>query len=668
MSLPPDYRALELIGAPVWIFDIDRRRVHWANSAALRIWSAASLDELCTRDMGADMSESVARRLAQYQADFLGHGAVFHEQWTLYPGGKPVSLDVTFTGHRLADGRMAMLCEARETVQATPEALRSVEALLHTAVMITLYDMQGVPLYRNPAAREMVRSPGERLCERFTEPTAHAQLMQQLAAGEVATLTQPVHTVAGVRWHEVSARKCRDAVSGDAAILLSEVDVTLLKESEAQASYLAVHDALTGLPNRNQVKLHFAQAMRELRASGGQAALVLIDLDHFKNVNDALGHAVGDELLVEVAQRLRASVRRVDLVARFGGDEFLLLVSSHDIEAEVSRIDARIRATVSAPIAMAGTMVRVTATLGAALFPRDGSDFETLLRRADLAMYAAKEEGRNTLAYYDDAMGRALRARTELEHDLRTAIEQEAFEVHYQPRVCVASNRILGAEALVRWRHPVRGMIPPDQFIPLCESTGLIRDLGRQVFASAARQVARWSQAGFDIAVSVNVSPREFSHDGLVEGMRAAMAESGCNPARLQVEITESMLLGQDERPLRTLHAIAALGLGIALDDFGTGYSNLAYLHRYPIQTLKIDRSFIHGLAENRPLAELIVQLCGLMKLSAVAEGVETPEQLRWVAERGIAEYQGFLFSRPLPAAEFEALLRERARRPAAAC
>jgi len=661
MSLPPDYRALELIGAPVWIFDIDHRRVHWANSAALRVWNAATLDELCARDMGADMSESVARRLAQYQSDFLGHRAVFHEQWTLYPGGKPVSLDVTFTGHRLADDRMAMLCEARETVQATPEALRSVEALLHTAVMITLYDMEGAPLYRNPAAREMVRTPGERLSDRFTEPAAHGQLMQQLATRDMATLTQPVHTATGVRWHELSVRKCRDAVSGDAALLLSEVDVTQLKESEAQASYLAVHDALTGLPNRNQVKLHFAQAMRELRASGGQAALVLIDLDHFKNVNDTLGHAVGDELLVEVAQRLRNSVRRVDLVARFGGDEFLLLVASHDIEAEVSRIDARIRATVSTPIAMAGTMVRVTATLGAALFPRDGSDFETLLRRADLAMYSAKEEGRNTLAYYDDAMGRALRARTELEHDLRTAVEQQAFEVHYQPRVCVASNRILGAEALVRWRHPVRGMIPPDQFIPLCETTGLIRDLGRQVFATAARQVARWSQAGFDLAASVNVSPREFSQDGLVEGMRATMAECGCDPARLQVEITESMLLGQDERPLRTLHAMAALGLGIALDDFGTGYSNLAYLHRYPIQTLKIDRSFIHGLVDNRPLAELIVQLCGLMKLSAVAEGVETAEQLRWVSDRGIAEYQGFLYSRPLPAAEFEALLRQRA-------
>jgi EAL domain-containing protein (putative c-di-GMP-specific phosphodiesterase class I) len=272
-------------------------------------------------------------------------------------------------------------------------------------------------------------------------------------------------------------------------------------------------------------------------------------------------------------------------------------------------------------------------------------------------MYAAKEEGRNTLAFYDDHMGRALRARTELEHDLRLAVEQQAFEVHYQPRVSVASGRIVGAEALVRWRHPSRGMISPDQFIPLAESTGLIRELGRQVFTQAARHAARWKRAGFELVVSVNVSPSEFVQDGLVAHMGRVMADEGCDPSRLQVEITESVLLGQDDRPLQTLRAMAALGLDIALDDFGTGYSNLAYLRRFPIRTLKIDRSFIQGLADNRPLAELIVQLCGLMNLSAVAEGVETPEQLAWVAERGIAQYQGYYFAKAMPAMQFEALL-----------
>lgn len=410
MPLPPDYRALELIGAPVWIFDIDHRRVHWANSAALRVWNAAALDELCARDMGADMSESVARRLAQYQADFLGHGAEFHEQWTLYPGGKPVSLDVTFTGHRLVDGRMAMLCEARQTVQATPEALRSVEALLHTAVMITLYDMQGVPLYRNPAAREMVRAPDERLSERFTEPAAHGLLMQQLAAREVATLTQPVHTVSGVRWHELSVRKCRDAVSGDAAILLSEVDVTLLKESEAQASYLAVHDALTGLPNRNQVKLHFAQAMRELRAGGGQAALVLIDLDHFKNVNDTYGHVVGSQTIKQVGEIIEASLRKSDVAARYGGEEYVAYLT--DIPTSTALLIAeRIREAIGRHeinVSRKGSHVRlsVTISIGISTYPVHGDDPIDLIEKADLALYRAKMSGRNCVVEFDQSRDR----------------------------------------------------------------------------------------------------------------------------------------------------------------------------------------------------------------------------------------------------------------------
>jgi len=667
-SIPSEhevYGALDLVRHPVWIFDIDLRRVYWGNTAALQVWGAPSLEELSGRDMGRDMSESVARRLAQYQADFIDHAAVFHEQWTLYPHGKPVSLDVTFSGHRLSDGRMAMLCEGRAVVSDTPEALRSVEALLHTAVMITLYGVDGAPLYRNPAARESVRSPEETLQERVADPEKFTQLVDRARHEGLATLTLPVNTVRGVRWHELSARRCRDAVTGADALLVSEADVTLLKESEAQASYLAVHDSLTGLPNRNHVRLSFAHAMRDLRAGGGQAALVVIDLDHFKDVNDTLGHAMGDELLVEVSRRLRATVRRGDLVARFGGDEFLILVSSQDIEAEVGRIHQRIQQTVSEPVAIGGTTVRVTATLGAALFPRDGDDFETLLRSADLAMYSAKEGGRNALAYYDSAMGQALRARTELETDLRAAIESQAFEVHYQPRVGARSGRIEGAEALVRWRHPTRGMIPPGEFIALCESTGLIVELGRFVCERAARQAAAWAAAGHDLIVSVNMSPREFSQDNVAGHLSALLRRTGCDPSRLQVEITESMLLGTDERPLATLQAIAALGVSIALDDFGTGYSNLAYLSRFPIHTLKIDRSFVHGLAANRPLADLIVELCRLMNLTAVAEGVETEEQLEWVRERGIGQYQGFLCAPALPAAQFEALLARSATAPA---
>jgi EAL domain-containing protein (putative c-di-GMP-specific phosphodiesterase class I) len=288
-------------------------------------------------------------------------------------------------------------------------------------------------------------------------------------------------------------------------------------------------------------------------------------------------------------------------------------------------------------------------------------DFESLLRSADLALYAAKEAGRNALKFYRATMSAALHARTELENDLRAAVATQAFDVYFQPLVRASDQRIVGAEALVRWRHPQRGLVLPAEFISVCERLGLIRELGRLVFRAAARQRAEWSAAGFDLLVAVNMSPREFSEPDVVEDLAAALADSGCDPAGLQIEITESMLLGSDERPLATLRAISALGLSIALDDFGTGYSNLAYLRRYPIQALKIDRSFIQGLADNGALTELIVQLCRLMDLKAVAEGVETPEQLAWIVEHGIEHYQGFLFAPPLSAADFSARLLQQA-------
>jgi diguanylate cyclase (GGDEF)-like protein len=652
------HAALDIIGTPVWIFDLDLRQVHWANRAALRVWDAPTLEELCARDMGRDMSESVARRLAQFKADFIAHAAVFQEHWTLYPGGKPVSLNIRYSGVRLPDGRMAMLCEGHEREAMEPESLRSVEALLHTTVMITLYGRDGRALYRNPAARAAAREPGETLAERIVEPGAHLALVARMDAEGVATQTLAVETAAGRTWHEISARRCRDAVTGEDAVLVSEVDVSALKRTEAQAQFLALHDSLTGLPNRSHVMQRFGEAVEVLRRTGQEAALLFIDLDHFKDINDTLGHETGDTLLVEVARRLRHAVRGADLVARLGGDEFLILMVGREIRGEIERVRSRLMRTVAEPVRIGGQEVRVTPSLGVALYPADGSDFETLLRNADLAMYNAKERGRNDLAFYAQSMSDAVRSRMALEAELRRAVEAQAFEVHYQAIVESGSGRIVGAEALARWRHPERGMVPPSEFIPVCESTGLIQALGAQVFATAARQQAAWAREGFALHVSVNLSARQLRHAGLLQDLQAGLAAAGCDPRAMQVEITESMLLGHDEGMLALMRAIEATGMSIALDDFGTGYSNLGYLQRFPIRTLKIDRSFIQSLDANRPLAEMIVSLSRLMQLGVVAEGVETQEQLDWVRTRGIAQCQGFLFARPLPAEAFGALLR----------
>jgi diguanylate cyclase (GGDEF)-like protein len=661
------YGLLDLVSEPVWIFDIDNKRVHWANKAALQVWNAPTLAELCGRDMGLDMSESVARRLAQYQSDFIAMAASFNEQWTLYPGGKPLSLTVKFSAHRLDDGRMAMLCEARPAAAHTPESLRSVEALLHTAAMISLYGTQGEALYRNPAARASVRTLEEPLARRIVDPLEHQALLAALQAQGSATRTLAVHTQEGERWHEISARLCRDAVTGQDAMLVSEVDISAIKRTEARAHFLAMHDPLTGLPNRAQVMQRFAEGMQRIRDAGLQAALMFIDLDHFKDINDTLGHAAGDKLLVQVAQRLRNAVRNSDLVARLGGDEFLILLVSTDIRAEVDVVRKRLAQSVAEPVVLDnGVEVHITPSMGISLFPQDGQDFETLLRSADLAMYDAKEAGRNGVAFFAPRMSQAVHQRTALEADLRRALQRQEFELHYQPIVDVPSNCVVGTEALVRWRHPSRGLVAPDAFIPLCESTGLICELGAWVFEQAAHQQARWRDAGHDLLVSVNLSARQFAHPRLLQDMAAALQASGCNAARLQVEITESMLLGSDERLLGLLQAMRAMGMSIALDDFGTGYSNLAYLQRYPISTLKIDRSFIQSIDANRPLAELIVSMSRLMRLAVVAEGVETPEQLAWVAGRGIERYQGYLFSKPLPVEALGALLTARSPAPSA--
>jgi diguanylate cyclase (GGDEF)-like protein len=662
------YAALDLLSQPVWIFDIDLRRVHWSNSAGLAVWNAPTLAELCGRDMGVDMSESVARRLAQYQSDFIAHAASFNEQWTLYPGGRPLSLSVRFSAHRLPGGRMAMLCEASNAAAHTPDSLRSVEALLHTAVMISLYGSEGQALYRNPAARASVRDLDEPLASRIVDPREHAALLAQLRADGSATRTAAVQTQQGERWHEMSARLCRDAVTGQDAVLVSEVDISAIKRTEAQAHFLAMHDSLTGLPNRSQVMQRFEQAMGHIREAGLQAALMFIDLDHFKDINDTLGHAAGDKLLVQVAERLRSAVRGSDLVARLGGDEFLILLVSRDIRAEVDVVRERLMRSVAEPVVLGGGVeVHITPSLGVSLYPQDGRDFETLLRNADLAMYTAKDRGRNDVAFFDEGMAQVVHQRMAMEAELRRALQRDEFELHYQPIVDVGNGHIAGAEALVRWRHPTRGLVGPNDFIGLCESTGLICELGARVFGRAARQQAAWRRAGHDLLVSVNLSARQFSDPRLLPVLANALRSSGCNPGRMQVEITESLLLGKDSALLEQLTAMRTMGLAIALDDFGTGYSNLAYLQRYPITTLKIDRSFIQCIDQNRPLAEMIVSMCRLMRLAVVAEGVETAEQLAWVAGRGIEHYQGYLFSRPVAAQDFDALLAAAARAAAAA-
>lgn len=642
-----------------WVFDFDLGRMHWANAAALAMWKADSLQELRERDYSASASSAIAARLRQFKLDFERRDALFIEPWTFYPRGEARTMNVSHRGFVLPDGRMAMLLEVLGEVQfPTEEAQRSADAVVHTAVMISQFDRSGRPLYRNPAARATVDDSSRRLGEHFVDLRDYRSLRRAVRMNGQARTVCRVHTVLGERWHELSVKRCLDSVSGKTVLLISEVDVGELKRAEAHAHFLSRHDVLTGLPNRQVVLSDFERFLNDMHKQGQDVALLFIDLDNFKTVNDSLGHQAGDLLLVEVARRLRAVVREHDQVARLGGDEFLVLTSAPGIQAHVQALADRLINALSQDVDLHGLAVRVTPSVGVCVAPPDSKlDIHDLMQHADVAMYRAKAEGRNRAVFFSPDMQDAVRYRLHIETDLRRALKESEFELFYQPRVEVKEGgRVVGAEALVRWRHPERGLVFPGEFITLCEETGMIVPLGAQLLEQAAIQQAQWQRRGLKLLMSVNLSPRQFVDGDLLATARHAVAVSACDPTQIELEITESVLVGNDARTLEILQGLNDMGFRIAVDDFGTGYSNLAYLQRYPIHCLKIDRTFIAGLGTASPIAQLIVTLCKMLSVDCVAEGVETEMQLDWLRRNGVGQYQGYLFSAPLSVAEFEAL------------
>ena len=437
--------------------------------------------------------------------------------------------------------------------------------------------------------------------------------------------------------------------------------IARFNESQAHLAYLAKHDVLTGLPNRALGRDRIEQALGLSMRRGNTLALLFVDLDNFKSVNDMLGHNTGDDFLKEVARRLTQAVRKSDVVSRHGGDEFLIGLVDIASPNDASNVATAILASLALPFLVKDSEISCTGSIGISLHPQDGADYDTLLRQSDIAMYSAKESGRNAWRFFDAAMQANLQQGMLLVTSLRGALARNEFELHYQPVIDLVSGRLLGAEALIRWRRPDSGLVLPGMFIDAAERSGLIVEIGEWVLEEACRQLVEWQAAGCgEFTMAVNLSVVQFRRGNVDEVVRRVLERTGLNPACLELELTESTLVDDADNFILALQRLKAIGVKLSIDDFGTGYSNLSYLQRFSVDKLKVDRSFIVRLnnsRQDRAIVDAIVQIARSLDLVVTAEGIEDPTLVQALVEMGCAQGQGYLFGKPQPTAEFVSLL-----------
>ena len=488
------------------------------------------------------------------------------------------------------------------------------------------------------------------------EWATHSQALQQL--GDVYNSSRDWRHLKsdGSEIHVLTFGR-RVAFDGRDGYLVAVVDISERRKAEARIAHMAHHDGLTNLPNRDFFQDRLHEALQRGKSGQRRVAVLCVDLDLFKNVNDSFGHPMGDRLLKQVAGRLKAEVSGDNLVARLGGDEFAIVLAADASPNGASDFAARMIRILSESYDIDGIEVTVGASIGIALSPGDGETSEELMRNADMALYRAKSEGGGVHRFFEREMDQQARRRRDMELDLRRAFANGEFELHYQPLVDIAADRISGFESLLRWRHPEKGMISPAEFVPVAEDIGLIVALGEWVLREACTEAAKWPA---DIKVAVNLSPVQFRSRNLVQVVISALAHSGLSPRRLELEITESLFLAETATNLAILHQLRGLGVSISMDDFGTGYSSLSYLRSFPFDKIKIDRSFVKDLVERSDCVAIVRAISGLgrsLNITTTAEGVETADQLDWLRAEGCNEVQGFLFSAAKPASEIAELL-----------
>ncbi|MCP1829054.1 MULTISPECIES: bifunctional diguanylate cyclase/phosphodiesterase [Bradyrhizobium] len=578
----------------------------------------------------------------------------------------------------LADRRLALrtrrfeeiisqLSSARQQVEASQKELEEQRFRLDTAINhmgegLCMFDAEKRLVVCNDRYAKMYRLPPELLLP----GTAHRAIIRHRIANGIlkgetsdSAATQVLATLNALPAGEINSRVdeladgrlicvTRQPMPGGGWVATHR-DVTEQRRSEAKITYMAQHDALTDLPNRVLLKEWMERALSGARCGGPSLAVLMLDLDRFKDVNDTLGHPAGDALLKSVAARLRRSVSDTTLVARLGGDEFAVIDHVSDPVTEAGLLAEKIRKALSEPIDLGDHRVTTTTSIGIAIAPRDGTDSDEVLRSADLALYSAKSGGRGSFRFFEPELDRLLQARRSLERDMRSALANGEFELHYQPFIHVASGETCGFEALLRWHHPQRGMVSPAQFISLAEETGLIVPLGEWVLRTACAEAAKWPD---DLKIAINLSPVQFRSPELVPVIVHALASAGISPKRLELEVTETAIIQDSEAVFTALSQLHDLGVRIALDDFGTGYSSLSFLQKFPFDKVKIDRSFVSELSgatdESRRIARAIVRFAVSLGKTTTAEGVETREQLDILRADACVEVQGFHFSPPV--------------------
>jgi two-component system NtrC family sensor kinase len=687
---------------PTFVIDAEHRIVIW-NRACEKLtgfgadrmlgtsdhWQAFYPDRRpCLSDVILDGNQSqLAELYKTYAPSQLTPGGLQAEGWFADLNGQ--ARYILFSAAPILDdeGKILAAIETLEDQTAQRLALEQVnklgQAMEQSPASIMITDSSGKIEYINPKFTQLTgylleevfgKSPAI-LNTGHTSPEEYRHLWETLLNGREwhgEFLNKKKN--GDFYWESASISPVLDAngrithfVAVKEDITQRKADKERLQEKDQHLHYLAHHDTLTGLPNRTLFQDRLRHAIGKAGRTQKNIALLLLDLDRFKNINDSLGHNVGDELLRQVAKRIKTCVRETDTVARFGGDEFVIIFEDIEHIEKVAFLAQKLQQALTKATQIGENELYISSSIGISLYPEDGRDVEALLSSADVAMYRAKAKGRNTHAFYTADMNARTHEFLRLESELRRAIDQNQLELHYQPQIDLASRAVVGAEALIRWRNPERGLISPADFIPLAEETGLIVPIGQWVLQTACSQAKRWQDQGYPpISMAVNISGRQFNQPAFVDMLDDIVKNSGLDPRWLELEITESVIMEDVDESIMTLTDLKIHGYHLSIDDFGTGYSSLSYLKRFPISKLKIDQSFVRDIAADENSAAIVSAIIALTKsmdLQIIAEGVETEEQVQFLINKGCFFGQGYLFSRPLPADEFERFCQKKALR-----